>query len=104
MFKKELIVSALVVFFSFGLVGSVFAENSETSLVGSDVFSFDAQLTPSELSAQNAAMSHEYDQDRLVRGGTEAGNWEHRFDTSTSAPNNAVADKDHMKKPACSNC
>ena len=103
MFKKELVISLLVVFFSFGLVGTVFAENSDTSVVGRDVFSFDAQPTPSKLAAQKAAMNYEYDQDRLVRIGTEAGDWEHRFDSSTKS-NDAVADKDKMKDALCSNC
>ncbi len=103
MFKKQLIISLLVVFFSFGLVGAVFAETTDPSIVGIDVFSFDAQLTPSELSAQKAAMNYEYDQNSLVRGGTEAGNWEYRFDSSTKS-NDAVADKDQSKDAICSNC
>ena len=69
--------SLLVVFFTFGIVGAVFAENSDSSLLGSNVFSFDEQPTPSELLAQAAAVNHGYDQDRLVRGGTVAGNWEY---------------------------
>lgn len=103
MLKKELIVSLLVVFFCFGLVGTVFAENSDTSIVGRDVYSFDAQPTPAELAAQKAAMDHEYDRDRLVRSGTEAGNWEYRFDASTRS-SETVADKDKMKDAVCSNC
>ena len=98
-----MIITTLVVFFSFGLVGAVFAETNVTSLEGRDGVSFDAQLSPSELSAQNAAMNYEYDQGTLVRGGTEA-DWEYRLDTSPSAPRSAVADKDKMNKPVCSNC
>lgn len=104
MFKKELIISALVVFFSFGLVGAAFAENTDPSVLGADEFSFDAQPSTSELSAQNAAMNYQYDQDRLVRSGTEAGTWEHSYDDSTSASSNAIVDKDTMNKPVCSNC
>ena len=103
MFKKELIVSLLVVFFTFGLAGAVFAENSDTSVVGKDIFSFDAQLTPSELKAQQAAMNYEYDQERLVQGGTEAGNWEYRFDSSRES-GESVADKNKMNDAICSNC
>ena len=103
MFKKELIISLLVVFFSLGLVGVVFAEHTATSLDGRDEFSSDTQLTPSELSAQKAAMSYDYDQGSLVRGGTEA-DWEYGSDTSKSAPSNAVADKAKMKDAVCSNC
>ena len=103
MFKKELIISLLVVFFSFGLVGTVFAENSDTSILGTDEFSFDAQLTTSELSAQQAAKNYQYDQGSLARGGTEAGNWEYSFDSSTNS-DTAVADKAKTKDAVCSNC
>ena len=50
-----------------------------------------------------AAMNHEYGQDRLARVGTEAGNWEYRFDSSANS-GTTVADKAKMKDVVCSNC
>jgi hypothetical protein len=50
-----------------------------------------------------AAMNHEYGQDRLVRGGTVAGRWEYRFDSSTNS-GTTVADKAKMKDAVCSSC
>jgi len=98
MFKKELIISLLVVFFSFGLVGAVFAENNDTSILGRDEFSFDAQLTSSEQATQQAALNYNYNQDRLAQVGTEAGNSQYRFDSSTLSAQTAAMDHEYNQK------
>jgi len=86
MLKKEFIITLLVVFVSFGFVTAVFAENSETSLLGTDEFNFNAQKTSADVAAQN----HVYNQENLAKVGTEAGNWVYDFDAPVTAADNAA--------------
>ena len=83
MFKKELFTSLLVAFFCVSLVGTALAGEViyDGSEAGNDEFTSDA---PTEVS--DAAKSHVYDEKSLAIIGTEAGDWEFKYDApETSA-------------------
>ncbi|MBW2689952.1 MAG: hypothetical protein JRC99_08480 [Deltaproteobacteria bacterium] len=77
MFKKELFTSILVAFFCVGLVGTALAGEViyDGSEAGSDEFTFDA---PTEVN--DAAKNHVYNEESLAIIGTEAGDWEFKYD------------------------
>jgi hypothetical protein len=96
MFRKKFIIGVLATFFFMGFLGTAFAENSETSLIGTDQFTFDAPA-----STNNAAASkHVYNQEQLALVGTEAGVWEFKFDAPETkaelAAKNYVYDQEHL--------
>jgi len=82
MFKKEFFVALGIVFVSIGFTFTAFAENREKTAVGTDEFSFNAPKT----AADNAAENYVYDQEKLAKIGSEAGNWEFDF----NAPKNSA--------------
>ncbi len=96
MYKKKFIICILATFFFFGTLGAAFAENSETSLIGTDQFSFDA---PQGIDYE-AAKKYHYSQEHLAVVGTEAGNWEFNFNApetkSDRAAKNYHYDQEHL--------
>jgi len=86
MLKKEFTIGVLATFFFLGLLGTAFAENRETSLLGTDQFSFDAPVTEADVAANN----YVYNQGHLASVGTEGGNWEFRFDAPETKADVAV--------------
>lgn len=101
MFKKELIICALATFFFLGLLGTAFAENRDTSLIGSDQFSFDA---PDSAINYEAARNYDYNQERLAAVSTEGGNWEFKFHNTESKSSETKATAGHMMEPKCTDC
>ena len=96
MLKKEMLITGLVFLMSLGLVGTVFAgENDYQGVLGADQFSFDAQPSEAELAALQAAINHNYDQDRLALAGTEAGNYEYQFDAPVTKAEIAAMNYDY---------
>ncbi len=77
MLKKELTTAILVAFLSLGLVATAMAGEVvyNGSEAGSDEFSFDAQNGNIDV-----VKNHVYDEEALAKVGTEAGNWEYRYD------------------------
>lgn len=74
MFNNKLIIGLLVTFFFMGFIGTAFAENSnDTSILGTDQFSFDSQQSTNNEAAKN----FDYNQEHLALVGTEAGNWKY---------------------------
>ena len=103
MLKKQMLITGLVVLMSLGLVGTVFAgENDYQGVLGADQFSFDAPISAAEQAAVNAAIKHNYDQDRLALAGTEAGDFEYRFDAPATkaelAAMNHVYDQERLDR------
>lgn len=97
MFKKELIISVLVAFLFMGFIGTAFAEqNNDTSILGSDQFSFDANNSMNS----EAAINHDYNQEHLAVVGTEAGDWKIDFAAPESkaemAANNYNYNQQHL--------
>ena len=75
--KNVIKVGVLVGFMTLGLVGAAFAEQpNDNSILGTDQFSFSTPQTEADIAAQN----HDYDQERLAKVGSEAGNWQFDFD------------------------
>ena len=120
MFKKSLSIGLLTVASLIGLLGTSFAEDRSSGLLGKDEFVFNAPETKADVAARNyvydqeelamigtegggeikptaktleAARSHNYDQEKLANVGTEGGNWEFSFDDRSSHSNQAVADQ-----------
>ena len=130
MLRKELIISVSVVFALLVSFGTALAEDEgrDTSILGSDEYTFDAPQTDADVAASNhvydqeqlasigteagseivsspkalnAARNHGYDDVRMAAVGTEAGNWEYRYDGQGSGTGEAVADK---RDATCNKC
>jgi hypothetical protein len=97
MFKKEIMICMLATLFVVGLLGTAFAENRETSLIGTDQFSFDS---PNPMINYEAAKNYDYNQEHLAKVGTEGGDWQFKFDAPETkadmAAKNYVYDHDHL--------
>ena len=96
MFKKEFTVGVLATFLFLGLLGTAFAESSETSLLGTDQFTFDAPETKADIAAKNFV----YNQEQLASVGTERGDSEFNFDApetkADAAANSYVYNQEHL--------
>jgi hypothetical protein len=77
MFRKEFVVGALATCFFFGLLGTSLAGEViyDGSEAGGDKFTFAASTEVSD-----TVKNHVYDGETLAKVGTEAGNFEYRFD------------------------
>lgn len=130
MLRKELIISVSVVFALLVTFGTALAEDEsrDSSILGSDEYTFDAPQTETDVAASNhvydeeqlarvgteagseiasspkalkAASNHNYNEVRMAAVGTEAGDWEYRYDAQGSGSSEAVADK---RNATCNKC
>ena len=102
MFKKEFIVGLLVAFLSLVMVGTVFAgENDYANIIGSDEFTFDAPESKTDVVVNDYVVNdYVYDQEHLALAGTEAGDWEYKYDAPETkadvAARSHVYNQEHM--------